>query len=62
MFRAAGGWWDEPGCDWRTWQRIEAAGGRFRAVPIVTWRLRYHDSNVSWRGFDDTRPAVYEDA
>lgn len=31
--------------DWGLWRRIEAAGGRIKCVPAVTWLYQYHGGN-----------------
>lgn len=35
--------------DWDFWLRALDAGARFRCVPTVTWRYRFHGDNLSWR-------------
>jgi GT2 family glycosyltransferase len=35
--------------DWDFWLRALDAGARFRCVPVITWRYRFHGSNLSWR-------------
>lgn len=37
-----GGMPNEWGADWRLWQRILGAGGRFRALEQTTWQYRRH--------------------
>ena len=35
--------------DWDFWLRALDADARFKCVPVVTWRYRFHGSNLSWR-------------
>jgi len=41
--------------DWRTWQKMHAAGFRFVHVPEVTVTYRFHTDNLTYGGADPDR-------
>lgn len=52
LARKLGGWRPDAAHgfeDWDFWLRALDAGARFRCVPTVTWRYRFHGDNLSWR-------------
>lgn len=57
LMRKAGGFPDTWDYDRAAWVAVHRAGGRFLAIPTVTWTYRYHGANQSYGQLPARRPA-----